>query len=79
MPVTALIEYGAASPPRQTCVSCRSISTLAGSNATAAYPAAQRMRPQLGSAPAIAVFTRGELAMARAIWAAALSLAAPLT
>ena len=45
----------------------------------AGVSAAERMRPQLGSAPAMAVLTSGELAMARAIWAAARSSAAPLT
>ena len=49
------------------------------SNATPEVPAADRMRPQLGSEPAIAVFTRGELAIARAICVAAASSAAPRT
>ena len=53
------------------------MSTLAGSNATPALPAAERMRPQLGSEPAMAVFTSGELAMARAMRAAASSVGAP--
>ena len=41
--------------------------SCAGSKATPALPAADRMRPQFGSEPAIAVFTSGELAMARAM------------
>ena len=37
------------------------------------------MRPQFGSDPATAVFTSGELAMARAMRTAASSLGAPVT
>src|ERR1035438_10220599 len=50
------------------------MSALPGSNATPALPAADRIRPQFGSDPAMAVFTNGELAIARAIFAAASSL-----
>ena len=53
------------------------ISVFAGSNATPALPAAERIRPQFGSEPAMAVFTSGELAMARAIRAALSPSAAP--
>src|SRR5439155_675155 len=44
-----------------------------------ALPTAITMRPQLASSPAIAVFTRGELAMASAMRRAARALAAPPT
>ena len=60
-------------PARPACA----MSVFAGSNATPALPAAERMRPQLGSEPAMAVFTSGELAMARAMRAAASSDGAP--
>ena len=40
------------------------MSTRRGSNAAPAFPAAERMRPQFGSDPAMAVFTSGELAIA---------------
>ena len=53
--------------------------TRRGSNATPAFPAAERMRPQFGSEPAIAVFTSGEFAIDRAIFSAARSLVAPST
>ena len=46
---------------------------------TPAFPAAEMMRPQFGSEPAMAVFTKGEFAILRAIRAAVSSLAAPVT
>ena len=55
------------------------MSVFDGSNATPALPAAQSIRPQFGSDPAIAVFTSGELAMLRAIRAAPSSSAVPVT
>src|ERR1700730_15469807 len=63
----SISENGAARPLRHTGTSCMSMDTFAGSNATPAFPAAQMMRPQLGSDPQTAVFTSGELAMERAI------------
>src|SRR5437016_3139697 len=63
-------ENGAARPPRHTRTPCMWISVFNGSKATPELPAADRIRPQFGSDPAIAVFTSGELAMLRAILAA---------
>ncbi len=72
-------EKSAASPPRHTASPCISISVLRGSNLTPEFPAADNTRPQFGSEPAMAVFTSGELAMARAMVSAARSLGAPST
>ncbi len=71
-------EKGAARPSRQTGTPCISISRLWRDRSRLRHmPAAQMMRPQLGSDPAMAVLTRGELAMERAMAAAASSLGAP--
>src|SRR5689334_15700477 len=47
--------------------------------ASPALPTAATMRPQFGSSPAIAVFTKGELAIDWAMRRAASSLSAPVT
>src|SRR5277367_1356426 len=70
---------GFSRPWRQTFTPAREMSARSKSNATPERPAAARMRPQLGSAPAIAVFTSGEFAMVSAICFAARSLGAPRT
>src|SRR5580693_9438718 len=54
---------GFSRPRRQTFTPASETSARSKSNATPARPAAARMRPQLGSAPAMAVFTSGEFAM----------------
>ena len=58
---------GFSRPRRQTLMPASEISARWKSNATPERPAAARMRPQLGSAPAMAVFTSGEFAMVSAI------------
>ena len=55
------------------------ISTSAVSNFTPERPAAAKMRPQLGSPPAKAVFTSGEVAIVSAMRFAAASVFAPRT
>ena len=69
---STISSKGYSRPPRQTSMPASQISTRSESNLTPERPAAARMRPQLGSAPAKAVFTSGELAMVRATWSAAL-------
>src|SRR5271167_2208292 len=54
-------------PRRRTGTPAILMSTLAGSNTSPERPAAAKMRPQLGSAPAKAVLTSGEVAMVAAI------------
>src|SRR5262249_27303305 len=55
------------------------ISMSEGSNLTPERPAAAKMRPQLGSPPAKAVLTSGEVAIVSAIFLAADSVLAPRT
>src|SRR3989442_4193994 len=64
-------------PLRTTGTSPIVIDTRRGEKATPAAPAAERMRPQLGSPPARAVLTKGELAIERATRSAAVPLGAP--
>src|SRR5579872_6826974 len=53
-------------PPRHTATPPIQMLVLPGSNEAPDRPAAARIRPQLGSAPAKAVFTKGEFAIVRA-------------
>src|SRR5258706_337819 len=66
-------------PRRSTGIPAMVMSTRAGSKGTPARPAAAKTRPQLGSAPANAVFTSGEVATVSAMRRAAASLCAPRT
>src|SRR5438094_691665 len=66
-------------PRLRTLMPAMVISTREGSNFTPERPAAAKMRPQLGSPPAKAVLTRGEVAMVSAIFFAADSVLAPRT
>ena len=58
---------GQLAPPRHTRWSSMKMFTLFGFIGTPERPIAARIRPQLGSDPAQAVFTSGECAIARAI------------
>jgi len=60
----ALVEREA-SPLRHTLTSCKVISTSDGSKLTPELPAAERMRPQFGSEPAMAVLTSGDIEIER--------------
>src|SRR5271163_64669 len=66
-------------PWRRTGTPAIFISTLPGSKTSPERPAAAKMRPQLGSAPAKAVFTSGEVAMVAAMRFAEASDFAPQT
>src|SRR5258708_4963057 len=66
-------------PRRNTGIPAMVMSTRDGSKGTPARPAAAKTRPQLGSAPAKAVFTRGEVATVSAMRRAASSVLAPRT
>ena len=72
-------SMGTVSPARQTATPRKSMSTAYWSKGTLHLPAAAATRPQLASWPKIAVFTSGELAIARATVSASASLAAPVT
>ena len=69
----------AAAPARQTHTSLMATSSWSGSKAAVVVPTAARMRPQLGSAPNSAVFTRLLRATARATCTASSSVAADRT
>src|SRR5438876_10837570 len=66
-PLNVPASNGAGRPLRKTVVPWRVSVARSGSKGTPARPAAETIRPQLGSLPCMAHFTSGELAMARAM------------
>ena len=76
---SAFVERNVRAPLRHIKIPAMRTSTWPGLKRTPARPAAAKIRPQLGSPPASAVLTRGELAMVRATASAARSDCAPRT
>src|SRR5215211_5119227 len=75
--LTFSASNGTGWPLRNTTVPWSVSVARSGANAAPVNPAAETIRPQLGSLPWIAHFTRGEFAIARAIVRASDSEAAP--
>ena len=75
----AFVEIERAGLCRKTGTPAIVMSTRAGSNWTPERPAAAKTRPQLGSPPAKAVLTSGEVAIVSAMRLAAVSVFAPRT
>src|SRR5215469_1022426 len=79
-PVRSTVDRSsAAAPPLHTQTPLTATSSWSGSNAASVVPTAARIRPQLGSLPNSAVFTRLLRDTARPTVTASASVAAPLT